>query len=134
MDDLVCLVNCAKGPMASTIIGSIIWEAHSPAPSLNAVNPEVGRTPSFKAKIRIKIIPNQNIGMDIPILAKKEITESIAVPLFFAATIPSTTPNTTARINAGKTIDKVTFRRWNKIVEISACIATERPISPRNSP
>ena len=74
---------------------------------------------SMLAKTRISISPNQNMGMDMPMLATTEMSESRTVPRFFAATMPRDTPMTTAMTNAGSTMDRVTWSRCTSTSEIS---------------
>ena len=60
--------------------------------------PEPGNHLSFKEKIRINIMPNQNSGNEIPILVRNIIDLSYLVPFLYPAIIPSPTLTITEKI------------------------------------
>ena len=64
-------------------------------------------------------MPSQNMGMDTPMLAKKQMTLSSHLPRFLAATMPSSTPVKVPMTKAGATIDRVTARRGRMMSAIS---------------
>ena len=73
----------------------------------------------MRANTSIPIIPSQNMGIETPMFAKKEITLSMVLPRFLAAMMPNRIPVIVPMIKAGITMVRVVPRRGRMMSAIS---------------